>query len=47
MNIWQGKDSLSATSLGAEGARPYHRSLTWAQKSIIERVRNQYPKAKD
>lgn len=44
VNMWQGKDSLSATSQGAEGARPYHRSLTWAQKNIIERVRNQYPK---
>ena len=45
VNVWRGRDSQSgATVLGAEGARPYHRSLSWAQKSIIERVKKAYPK---
>jgi hypothetical protein len=34
-----------STELGAAGggATPYRRALTWAQRSIIDRVKQQYP----
>ena len=47
VNIWRGRDAMNwSTELGATsgGATPYRRALTWAQRSIIERVKGQYPR---
>ncbi|MDD5059300.1 MAG: hypothetical protein PHQ60_15695 [Sideroxydans sp.] len=47
VNLWQGRDAVSwSGSLGVDGgsSRPYQRSLNWAQKSIIQRVKSQYPR---
>ena len=46
VNIWRGRDAMQwSSSLGAEGggAVSYQRALSWAQRSIIERVKTQYP----
>lgn len=46
VNIWRGRDAMNwSTELGASGggSTPYRRALTWAQRSIIERVKQQYP----
>ncbi len=47
VNIWRGRDAMNwSTELGASGggATPYRRALTWAQRSIIERVKGQFPR---
>jgi hypothetical protein len=47
VNIWRGRDAMNwSTELGATsgGATPYRRALTWAQRSIIERVKGQFPR---
>jgi len=46
VNIWRGRDAMQwSSSVGAEGggAVSYQRALSWAQRSIIERVKTQYP----
>jgi hypothetical protein len=46
VNIWRGRDAANwSADLGASGggATPYRRALTWAQRSIIDRVKRQYP----
>jgi hypothetical protein len=45
VNIWRGRDASQWQSeLGAEGqgAVPYNRALTWAERSILDGVRMRY-----
>lgn len=44
INIWRSKDAASFGDVGAEGQGgvSVNRAMTWAQRSIIDRVRTQY-----
>jgi len=45
VNIWRGRDASSwqsDTGVDGQGATSFNRALTWAQRSIIDGVRNRY-----
>lgn len=45
VNIWRGRDASSwqsDTGPSGEGALSFNRALTWAQRSIIDGIRNRY-----
>jgi hypothetical protein len=45
-NIWMGRGAgRFSESLGAEGGVAYNRAVTWAEKSVLAKVRQKYSRA--